>query len=82
LAPNIRVCGIAPGLTLASGDQTEAEFRRAGTKNLLARPNGPEEIVAAVRYILQSRLLDGQILVVDGGQTLMRLPRAVAFLDD
>ena len=49
LAPNIRVCGIAPGLTLASGDQTEAEFRRAGTKNLLARPNGPEEIVAAVR---------------------------------
>jgi hypothetical protein len=35
-----------------------------------------------VRFILGSRIYNGQIIVVDGGQTLLRLQRDVAFLED
>lgn len=82
LGPRIRVCGVAPGLTMLSGEQTEDEFARAGTKNLLERSSAPEEVAGAVRYLVGARMVSGHILVVDGGQTLMRLPRDVAFLDD
>ena len=82
LGPRIRVCGVAPGLTMLSGDQTEADFERAGARNLLRRPSAPGEVADAVRYLVGARMVTGHILVVDGGQTLLRLPRDVAFLDD
>lgn len=82
LGPRIRVCGVAPGLTLPSGDQTEADFEQASTRNLLRRSSAPEEVAGAVRYLVGARMVTGHIIVVDGGQTLMRLPRDVAFLDD
>ncbi len=81
LGPRVRVCGIAPGLTTISGDQTQEEFERQSTINLLERSSAPEEIAKAVRYILASAIFNGQIIVVDGGQSLLRLPRDVAFLD-
>ena len=80
LGPRIRVCGIAPGLTTISGNQTKDDFERQSTMNLLGRSNAPMEVVKAVRYILSSKVYNGQILVIDGGQSLMRLPRDVAFL--
>ena len=80
LGPRIRVCGIAPGLTTISGTQTEDDFERQSTMNLLERSSAPNEVVKAVRYILSSKVYNGQILVIDGGQSLMRLPRDVAFL--
>ena len=82
LGPRIRVCGVAPGLTMLSGEQTEADFEKASTKNLLHRSSAPEEVAGAVRYLAGARMVTGHIVVVDGGQTLMRLPRDVAFLDD
>lgn len=82
LGPRIRVNGVAPGLTMLSGDQTDADFARTSAKNLLRRPSAPEEVAGAVRYLVGARMVTGQILVVDGGQTLMKLPRDVAFLDD
>jgi len=82
LGPRIRVCGIAPGLTTISGDQTVADFEQQSTMNLLEKSSSPEEIVKTVRYILESDILTGQIIVVDGGQSLLRLPRDVAFLNE
>ena len=82
LGPRIRVCGIAPGLTTISGDQKEDDFKRQSTMNLLEKSSNPEEIAKTVQYILESKVLNGQIIVVDGGQYLMRLPRDVAFLDE
>lgn len=82
LGPRIRVCGVAPGLTMLSGDQTEAAFERASTRNLLQKSSSPEEVAGAVRYLVGARMVTGHVVVVDGGQTLMRLPRDVAFLDD
>ena len=82
LRPRIRVCGIAPGLTTISGDQTAEDFAQQSTKNLLERSSDTGEIAKAVRFILGSRMYNGQIIIVDGGQTLLRLPRDVAFLDE
>lgn len=82
LGPRIRVCGIAPGLTTISGDQTADDFESQSAMNLLEKSSSPEEIVKTVRYILASDILTGQIIVVDGGQSLLRLPRDVAFLNE
>jgi NAD(P)-dependent dehydrogenase (short-subunit alcohol dehydrogenase family) len=81
LAPRVRVCGIAPGITLISGDQGEDDFERTHHRNPLGRGCSPEEIAAAARFILQSPSMTGRTIVLDGGQSLQRAPRDVAFLD-
>jgi NAD(P)-dependent dehydrogenase (short-subunit alcohol dehydrogenase family) len=70
----IRVNAIAPGLTMRSGRQTEAQFERAWRMTPLGR--GPEihEITAAARFILDTASLNGQIIFLDGGAALR--PRA------
>ncbi len=82
MAPRIRVCGVAPGLTVLSGDQTPEAFGRDARRNLLSEPSSPEEVANAVRYVASARMFNGQVLIIDGGQTLMRLPRDVAFLGE
>ena len=82
LGPRIRVCGIAPGLTTISGDQKEDDFKRQSTMNLIEKSSNPEEIAKTVQYILESKIINGQVIVVDGGQSLLRLPRDVAFMDE
>ncbi len=80
VAPRVRVCGIAPGLTLPSGDQTQDAFARAHRANPLGRGSTPAEIADAVLFILGCQALTGQILVIDGGQSLVNPGRDVAFL--
>ncbi len=75
----VRVNGIAPGITLISGKQTEASFRRAWTAPPLGRSSTPEELAAALLFILATPSLNGQILVLDGGESLLERPRDVAF---
>ena len=75
----VRVCGIAPGITLLSGKQTQAGFQRAWTAPPLARSSTPEELADACRYVLETSSLNGQILVLDGGDSLLERSRDVAF---
>jgi NAD(P)-dependent dehydrogenase (short-subunit alcohol dehydrogenase family) len=70
LAPRIRVNGIGPGPTLPSPRQTEADFRRQAESTPLRRGTSPDEIAAAVRFILASPALTGQMIALDGGQHL------------
>jgi NAD(P)-dependent dehydrogenase (short-subunit alcohol dehydrogenase family) len=79
LAPRIRVCGIAPGVTLISGKQTPQSFEKAFKATPLGRSSTVEDIVAAVRFILSTRSLTGQVLTLDGGESLAGRPRDVAF---
>lgn len=80
LAPKIRVNGVAPGIALISGKQTEAEFARTHRNNPLRRGCTPDDIARAVRFILETPAMTGHTIVIDGGQYLARLPRDVAFL--
>jgi len=79
LAPRIRVCGIAPGVTLISGRQTPQSFEKAFRATPLGRSSTVEDIVAAVRFILSTRSITGQVLTLDGGESLAGRPRDVAF---
>jgi NAD(P)-dependent dehydrogenase (short-subunit alcohol dehydrogenase family) len=79
LAPRIRVCGIAPGVTLISGKQTQASYETAVAATLLGRSSTVDEIVAAVEFIITTRSLTGQTLTVDGGESLVRRKRDIAF---
>ena len=75
----IRVNGLAPGITLLSGKQTQAGFERAWTAPPLGRSSTPGELVAACRFILETPSLNGQVLVLDGGESLLGRQRDVAF---
>ena len=80
LAPKVRVVGLAPGLTLVSGDQTEEGFAAAHQQTPLGKSSTPDDIVAAACYLANARAVTGTVLVVDGGQHLMPMARDVMFL--
>jgi NAD(P)-dependent dehydrogenase (short-subunit alcohol dehydrogenase family) len=80
LAPTVRVVGVAPGITMVSGDQTEHGFAQAHQATPLGRSSTPQDVADAVVYAASARALTGTTLLVDGGQHLMPLPRDVMFL--
>jgi NAD(P)-dependent dehydrogenase (short-subunit alcohol dehydrogenase family) len=79
LAPKVRVCGVAPGITLASGEQTAGGFARAHRMAPLGRSSTAEDIADAVRFVVNARALTGTTIVVDGGQHLWPSRRDVQF---
>lgn len=80
LAPRVRVVGIAPGLSLVSGVQTEEEFQRAHSLTPLGQASTALEVAEAVAYVAQARAITGTTLLVDGGQHLLPSHRDVMFL--
>jgi len=77
LAPRIRVCGIAPGLTMIAPKQTPEKFETAWRANPLRRGSAPEDIAAAALFILNTPSVTGTTITVDGGEHLMRRSRDV-----
>jgi NAD(P)-dependent dehydrogenase (short-subunit alcohol dehydrogenase family) len=80
LAPKVRVVGVAPGITLPSGDQTEAGFESAHTRTPLGRSSRPDDIASAVAFLAKATAITGTTLLVDGGQHLFASSRDVMFL--
>ena len=70
LAPRVRVNGINPGAVLAPADGEEDHDLRATETIPLKRTGSPEDIVRAVRYLLQSPFVTGELLNVTGGEHL------------
>ena len=66
LAPEVRVCGIAPGSVAVEPDQ---EGRRAA-ETLLGRVGSPEDVANAVVFLAGAGFVTGTSLVVDGGRLL------------
>ncbi len=82
LAPRVRVCGVAPGVTLPSGPMDHDEFEQARRQTPLQRSSTAEDIARAVRFLLESPAITGTTLLVDGGQHLSHQARDVMFLKD
>lgn len=80
LAPRLRVVGVAPGITLISGQQSEAGFAAAHQCTPLGRSSTPDDIAATVCFITENRAITGTTIVVDGGQHLIPLQRDVMFV--
>jgi NAD(P)-dependent dehydrogenase (short-subunit alcohol dehydrogenase family) len=70
LAPRVRVNGVAPGPTLPSPRQTNAQFAAQAGALPLERGPAPDDIAAAVLYLADARSVTGVTLAVDGGQHL------------
>ena len=79
LAGRVRVCGIAPGIALISGKQSQESFEKAWRAPLLGRSTTPEEIATCVAYILASPSMTGNTIFLDGGESLAGRARDVAF---
>jgi NAD(P)-dependent dehydrogenase (short-subunit alcohol dehydrogenase family) len=77
----IRVNAIAPALMLPSGEQGEANFAAVHDLNPLHRGVEVADVIAALRFLIDSPTMTGQTLVLDGGQRFMALPRDVQFLE-
>lgn len=80
-APDLRVCGIAPSVTMVSGPQSRANFDKVHDLNALRRGVGVEEIVAALRFLIATPSITGHTILLDGGQRFLGLPRDVQFLE-
>ncbi len=80
LAPRLRVCGVAPGVTLPSGAMSGGEFASAQRMTPLARSSTAQDVARAVRFLLESPAITGSTLLVDGGQHLQAQARDVMFL--
>jgi NAD(P)-dependent dehydrogenase (short-subunit alcohol dehydrogenase family) len=80
-ARRIRVCGIAPSVTLVSGPQSRDNFEQVHALNALGRGVDVDEIVAALRFIIATPSLTGQVITLDGGQRFLALPRDVQFVE-
>ncbi len=70
LAPHIRVNAIGPGPVMPSIHQTPQEFADECDGTILKRGVGAEEIAAAVRFIIASPAMTGQMIALDSGQHL------------
>jgi pteridine reductase len=66
LAPEVRVCGIAPGPVAVEPGQ---EKRRAA-ETLLGRIGSPADVAEAVLFLAGAEFVTGTTLVVDGGRLL------------
>jgi len=69
-APRIRVNAIAPGPALANVRMREKEFEKLKRLTPLQRGTTPEEIAAAMKFILAAPAMTGQMIALDGGQHL------------
>jgi pteridine reductase len=66
LAPDVRVCGVAPGPVAVEPGQEE----RRAAETLLGRVGSPDDVAAAVAYLARAGFVTGSTLVVDGGRLL------------
>jgi NAD(P)-dependent dehydrogenase (short-subunit alcohol dehydrogenase family) len=78
-APLLRVVGLAPGISLPSGDQTEEGFAKAHQMTPLQRSSKPIEVAKAAVFLAQANAITGTTLYVDGGQHLLASTRDVMF---
>jgi NAD(P)-dependent dehydrogenase (short-subunit alcohol dehydrogenase family) len=75
LAPQVRVVGVAPGLTLTSHMLADDKFQALHKLSPLGRSSTPQDVCAAVIFVLTNQSITGTTLLVDGGQHLMKFER-------
>jgi pteridine reductase len=71
LAPEVRVCGVAPGPVAVEPEQEE----QRAAETLLGRVGSPDDVAAAVAYLAGAGFVTGTSLVIDGGRLLQSRPR-------
>ena len=65
-APEVRVCGIAPGPVAVAPEQVE----RRAAETVLGRVGSPDDVADAVVYLAGAGFVTGATLALDGGRLL------------
>lgn len=71
LAPRIRVNGIGPGPTMQNARQQSEDFKKQVDATLTGRGASPDDIVRAMKFLIEADAVTGQMIAVDGGQHLI-----------
>jgi pteridine reductase len=74
LAPEVRVCGVAPGPVAIKSDQKA----RRGAETVLGRVGSPDDVADAILYLAGATFVTGTTIVVDGGRLLQTGPTSHA----
>jgi NAD(P)-dependent dehydrogenase (short-subunit alcohol dehydrogenase family) len=80
LAPQLRVVGVAPGLTLTSHMLTPEKFEALHKMSPLGRSSTAADVAATVKFAIDNQSITGTTLLVDGGQHLMKFERDFSLL--
>ncbi len=75
LAPQVRVVGVAPGLTLTSHMLADDKFKALHALSPLGHSSTAQDVCTTVLFALQNQSITGTTLLVDGGQHLMKFER-------
>lgn len=70
LAPDVLVNAVAPGTVLPPQGISEAARKKLSGMTALGRLGTPEDVVRAVRFLVESNYVTGETIVVDGGKLL------------
>ena len=73
LGPEVRVNAISPGAILwPENDTDEVAQQRIVSRTPLKRVGSPEEVAAAVRFLVSdAAFVSGQVLRIDGGRSVV-----------
>jgi pteridine reductase len=71
LAPEVRVNAIAPGTVLPPEEMSDEEVQRLAGRVPLGHIGAPDDVVGAVLYLLRAPFVTGEVLVLDGGRSLL-----------
>ena len=74
LAPEVRVCGVAPGAVAVEKEQEE----RRAAETVLGRVGSADDVAEAILYLAEASFVTGTSVVVDGGRLLQSGDRAHA----
>ena len=80
LAPHVRVNGVAPGLIYVSGPQSDENFDRARSVNLLQSATDPADVARSAVFLAENPSITGVTLAVDKGQHLVPLAHDIMFV--
>ena len=80
LSPQLRVVGVAPGLTLTSHLLTQEKFEALHRLSPLGRSSTPADVVATVKFAIENQSITGTTILVDGGQHMMKFERDFSML--
>ena len=70
LAPKIRVNAIAPGTIIVEGEE-EKTPQKASVETIPLKSYGrPEDIIEAIRYLINAEYVTGQVIAVEGGRLI------------
>jgi NAD(P)-dependent dehydrogenase (short-subunit alcohol dehydrogenase family) len=70
LAPRVRVNAVAPGPSFIGARQSQENYDKQRASTVLGRGAELEDLVGAVRYLLDAKSVTGEMIAVDGGQHL------------